>query len=371
LTYLKELRRKLFADITSIPEILQGSYYRPLDGLRGLSVLFVVLYHFGVNHFLKPTHLFIYGRIGVDIFFVISGFLITTLLLKEKVKTGKISLKHFYTRRILRIVPAAYLYLVVLLGMFICYGMQISATDFLTAFLFLKNLPIKSGYYTQHLWSLAIEVQFYLIFPVLLATNVNRYFWLALLIVIIAPLVSIAGFYHLDLLYSGPAITRVTKLFMYSFWNGPVIILTGSVFSILTFKGIIKSSKNYLMGFVLMLAAIIIHTGTSLFYYPYISEYLFAIIMSYCLVLIIHGGNLLSNILQSGILVKTGVLSYSVYLWQQLFIGINNAQPWLRLCSGYPVWAVFIFKLIVLFLISAMSYYFVEKKFMTFKKKYE
>ena len=72
-----------------------------IDGLRGLAVIAVVLYHF-----FKPT--FHGGFLGVDVFFVLSGFLITSLLIRERASTGRISLKYFWTRRIRRILPAAF-----------------------------------------------------------------------------------------------------------------------------------------------------------------------------------------------------------------------------------------------------------------------
>src|SRR5205807_9098473 len=84
-----------------------------LDGLRAVSILLVLLGHAamsdGAPHILSPlSHI---GNIGVRFFFVISGFLITTLLLKEQAKTGTISLKQFYLRRTLRIFPAAYFFI--------------------------------------------------------------------------------------------------------------------------------------------------------------------------------------------------------------------------------------------------------------------
>jgi len=72
--YLKGVRIKLFEEITIVPEIFQGSYYRPLDGLRGVSILIVLLSHFGINHFLKPYHLFIDSSIGVHVFFCSAAF---------------------------------------------------------------------------------------------------------------------------------------------------------------------------------------------------------------------------------------------------------------------------------------------------------
>src|SRR5471030_1391709 len=103
-----------FAGVKTIPPILQSSYYPSLNGFRGLAIIMVVLSH------LRLTDKFFYntlfnGSRGVFIFFVLSGFLITTLCIKEKVTTNNISLKNFYIRRALRIFPVAYLFIVVII----------------------------------------------------------------------------------------------------------------------------------------------------------------------------------------------------------------------------------------------------------------
>lgn len=370
--YLKGVRIKLFEEITIVPEIFQGSYYRPLDGLRGVSILIVLLSHFGINHFLKPYHLFIDSSIGVHVFFVLSGFLITTVLLKEKIKNGNISLTYFYIKRILRIIPVAYLFLFVLIILNLCYHLKIGQSDFVASFLFLKNLPIGNSFFTAHLWSLAVEAQFYLTFPFLLAYCINKYTVVALLIVVFIPIVSVFGFYQTKILYSNLTVRLITKISMYSFWNGPVLILIGSLFSIFAFKGIIKAdriNRNYFLSFILLLVAIVIHTKTSFFYSKYFSEYLSAILIGYVILLSINTNSLLSAILNNALIVKTGLLSYSLYIWQELFIGGLPWQPWLSSWNGYPLKVIIILKLISVFLISSISYYFYESKFLRLKSK--
>ena len=92
----------------AIPEYLQDTTYPALTGIRGVAIIFVLLYHLGINHFLRQYNSWLTGRTGVDIFFVLSGFLISTLLIKEKINNGRVSLKNFYLRRVLRILPLAY-----------------------------------------------------------------------------------------------------------------------------------------------------------------------------------------------------------------------------------------------------------------------
>jgi peptidoglycan/LPS O-acetylase OafA/YrhL len=113
---MQTLKNKFQAEITAVPDYLQGKYYTALTGIRGVAIVIVLLYHLGINRLLKLFDWWILGRLGVDIFFVLSGFLITTLLLKEKLAHGHVSLKKFYIRRFLRIVPVAYLFLAVLIA---------------------------------------------------------------------------------------------------------------------------------------------------------------------------------------------------------------------------------------------------------------
>lgn len=368
------LKIKLFTEITTVPEFLKGSYYRSLDGLRGLSIIIVILSHFGINHFLKPFNVPIDSSIGVHFFFVLSGFLITTLLLKEKIKTGRILLKNFYIRRILRIVPVVYLFLFTLMILNYYYQLKIKALEFVVSFLFLDNLPVGSSVFTAHFWSLAVEEQFYLSFPFLLAYSTNKYLLLVLFLVILIPVISIIGFNWPDFLFANPVIRVFIKILMYSFWKGPVIILIGSLFSILAFKRIIEvksTSKNYFLSFILLVIAILIHSKTFFLYSKYSSEYLSAGIIGYVILLSIKGNTFLSAILNNVLLVKVGVLSYSLYIWQQLFIGGLPWQPWLYSWSAYPLAVVIVLKVICIVLLASASYYLFESKFLRLRLKYK
>jgi peptidoglycan/LPS O-acetylase OafA/YrhL len=131
-----------------------------LDALRAFSVLLVMAYHFG---FQVP------GGYGVVAFFVLSGFLITWLLLKEHESTGTISLRRFYMRRALRIFPAFYVYWFLLVGALLVTGREVPWGHAVSAFVYLSNYynallgDPNTGF--SHTWSLAIEEQFYLLWP--------------------------------------------------------------------------------------------------------------------------------------------------------------------------------------------------------------
>lgn len=150
--------------------------YRPeIDGLRALAVVPVVLFHAGVPGFTG-------GYVGVDVFFVISGYLITSILLKE-MEGGSFSILNFYERRARRILPA--LFIVLLFSIVTAWHVLLPvdfkffAQSLVASVLFLANafFLIKGGDYFAapleqapllHLWSLAVEEQFYIIFPILL-----------------------------------------------------------------------------------------------------------------------------------------------------------------------------------------------------------
>jgi peptidoglycan/LPS O-acetylase OafA/YrhL len=134
-----------------------------LDGLRAIAALFVVAYHFGMHA--APAGL------GVLIFFVLSGFLITWLLLVEQDRTGTVSLRGFWERRVLRIVPAFWGYWIVFIGSMLVFGKAIDWPQAAAAFVFLGNyyqaLLGDPNTGLSHAWTLGVEQQFYLLWPVL------------------------------------------------------------------------------------------------------------------------------------------------------------------------------------------------------------
>lgn len=141
-----------------------------LDGLRGVSILLVMLGHArgtrGFSSWIPPL-VTDHASLGVQIFFVISGYLITTLILDEERTTGKISLNLFYARRTIRIFPPLYLFLLCLtIGLWT--GMiELPRYNLLFAATYMMNfVPSGTGtWVTGHLWSLSAEEQFYLVWP--------------------------------------------------------------------------------------------------------------------------------------------------------------------------------------------------------------
>ena len=148
---------------------LAAGRIRGMDGLRALAILLVVAGHAAVTHRprLDETAVEFLSNlsIGVDLFFVISGFLITTLLLRERNRTGRIDLRSFYARRALRIFPAYYAYLAVVFAVQSAGAADIPARDWVAAATYTMNFIGRPAWEVGHAWTLSLEEQFYLLWP--------------------------------------------------------------------------------------------------------------------------------------------------------------------------------------------------------------
>lgn len=146
-----------------------GMRIASLDGLRAISILAVIFAHLlGTQNFL-PASLSRWigdlGNLGVRVFFIISGYLITSLLFQEAAKTGQISLKGFYLRRTFRIFPAFYCYLAILSVVAALGVIPLGLADVLHGATYTVNYVQGRSWYIGHLWSLSVEEQFYLLWP--------------------------------------------------------------------------------------------------------------------------------------------------------------------------------------------------------------
>jgi peptidoglycan/LPS O-acetylase OafA/YrhL len=182
------------------PPTAGASRIPSLDGIRGLAMIFVIITHLeGTQGFplsRKVLRFFELGPLGLRSFFVMSGFLITSILLKELRRDGRISLPRFYIRRSLRIFPAYYIYLAFLL---VANGWLVALKpgDMLHAATYTDNYNTccHSGF-VGHLWSLGVEEQFYLLWPALLIlAGLNRSFWVVAAFVLAAPIVRVGLWY--------------------------------------------------------------------------------------------------------------------------------------------------------------------------------
>ena len=162
---------------------LSSTYLPTLDGWRPIAIIAVIFHHDAVHAAGAFTTLclFRYGGVGVDIFFAISGILIASRLLREEQSHGRIDLVNFYLRRSLRILPPALLYLLTIAVLARSSIITVHESDWWGAMLFCRNYPNLlgttnglAGWYTWHFWSLSLEEQFYLLLPVILVVTAPR-----------------------------------------------------------------------------------------------------------------------------------------------------------------------------------------------------
>ncbi|MDF3027772.1 MAG: acyltransferase [Fluviicola sp.] len=196
---------------------MSGNYLPGLHGIRAIAAIAVIFSHttvglqrFGLNNRLFGVDRF--GNIistdlagfGVSMFFSLSGFLITYLLLKEKAAAGSIDIKRFYMRRVLRIFPLYYLYLGLILLVLNYFQMEINSESFLMYVFLLGNIPFILGTSIDcvgHFWSLGVEEQFYLFWPIIIKKIRKPLKWVFVLLIFLLALKLGARVW--DILYNG------------------------------------------------------------------------------------------------------------------------------------------------------------------------
>ena len=162
-----------------------------LDGLRAISISMVVVGHMAYSGH-APRFLSQYANLGVRIFFVISGYLITTILLGEHSRTGTISLRDFYIRRAYRIFPAAMFFILMIV---LLYWQSLRWYDIGAALLYLVNFDPFRPWVIGHLWSLSVEEQFYFLWPSVLKKWYQRRMIILCAVILAAPIARTVLFY--------------------------------------------------------------------------------------------------------------------------------------------------------------------------------
>ena len=334
----------------------QADYFRSdIQGLRGIAVLLVVIYHTGVA---LPG-----GYIGVDIFFVISGFVITQLLLRETSATGTISLKSFYERRIKRILPAVATAIIgtLMLSIFALspFGeqQQVAQTARASSF-FAANFYfyLQDSYWAlvenplRHLWSLAVEEQFYIFFPVLLfALNKLKIRIGSRLSVAILVIISFTSFVISYLLSIGEQILPKPELF--AFFGTPWRMwefLAGSLIALVPNTRIATRSISALVS-ALALVAIVWSAISFDSYTPFPgSAALTPVFATAALIFLGNQNSLFTKLLSAKSLTAIGDISYSWYLWHwPLIVFANRVFPASEVIA--PICAALLSVLIAIF----------------------
>ena len=341
--------------------------YRPeIDGLRAIAVGAVILYHAKITIFGHQP--FKGGFIGVDIFFVISGYLITSIILKELVTTGSFSFKHFYERRIRRILPVLLFVMLASLPFAWMYLVPSSFVDFSKSILY--SLGFSSNFYFHysgqtygatggllkpflHTWSLSVEEQYYILFPIVLLITF-KYFRKYLIHTLIFGFIISLGLAE----WTSRNYLSISFYFIHTrMWE----LLAGSI---LSYFEIIKGHRCQNKTFNLILPAIgLLLIGHSIYFFNdemfHPSFYTLSPIIGVCLVIwFSQKDELITRILSTKLFVGIGLISYSLYLWHYPIFAFNRITRF----TDYNI----IKELIlvgVLFILSISSYFFIERLF--------
>ncbi len=334
-----------------------------LDGWRGIAILAVLS-----AHIRWPTPVLLklgqYGPMGVHLFFALSGFLITTRLLEEWQRSDRIDWTNFYVRRVFRILPPAFLYLAVIailgLGLHLIPTgpSQLAASAFFYRNYFTSLVP--EPWYTAHFWSLAVEEHFYLLWPVVLGLLGFRKATIA------APLLAVAiGLWRaLDQHYNWvAALNPLLKDSVQRTDYRLDILFFGCAAALLWSHARVKAAVHRVAGSA-SVVAILLATVACLYWQRPAYLSLLAMLMALLpLATVARPDSIVGRLLESPALSFVGRISYSLYLWQQLFLPVYGVTPTLGWIQAWP-WS-----LLPPFLLATLSYYFIEGPSIAYGKK--
>jgi peptidoglycan/LPS O-acetylase OafA/YrhL len=321
-----------------------------LDGWRGVAILLVLIDHAGeLSHSSLIHKVTRVGATGVGIFFALSGFLITSLLVSEKAKTGRILLARFYVRRIFRIVPSVLVFLLTLLCLRYFGFLQVTNLQVSSSLLLFRNY-IRSdwgtGWYTAHFWSLMVEEHFYLVWPLLYIFTRANVKILTALALTVAAWRAVSFHYHL---LPGPWAPGRTDVRIDALLWGCILAIA---FSRPEWRDKLKRMLSGKVLLVLVLIDIVSNLGNGQHNYSFYEPIILAVLVVWP---ILYSNSALRRFLDLRVLTLIGKVSYSLYIWQQLWMLFPGApMPFPRL-QAFPM------NVLMALLCGVASYYGVEK----------
>jgi peptidoglycan/LPS O-acetylase OafA/YrhL len=329
-----------------------------LDGIRALSIAMVVAWHLsssGSAPWLAQLWRIDSGNLGVRIFFVISGYLITSLLLAEHARTGTVNLRRFYFRRACRIMPAFYFFLAVMAVAGAFGVVSVSRTALLRAATYTSNY-LGTGWTLGHSWSLAVEEQFYLLWPsVIVLLGVRRSFVGAAIMLLLSPtfrgIAALSGYWPDNPRYSFECVADALATGCLLAYVRPWL------WNQFRYRQMLERRAMELWPIAILVIAVASarweHFGaiaglTML-------NIAIAVWIDWCLR---FPESRVGRVLNAPPIAFMGVLSYSIYLWQQPFLreGHTLRFPLSILCIGA---------------LALVSYFFVEQPMLRLRARVE
>jgi peptidoglycan/LPS O-acetylase OafA/YrhL len=331
-------------------------YLPSLDGWRAIAIFAVICAHDPDTHgigFLSTRRLHQVGWAGVDLFFAISGLLICSRLLEEERMNGRISLRDFYIRRVFRIFPPAYMFLLVALALGLLQQIPYGVSATIAAFLMVRNYwGVYSGVppnelLTDHFWSLSVEEHFYLILPAILVFVRRRILLLSIL--------SAAAFSWFILFIRYGTVTNSLSL------SRTDLRLHGLLFPALLALLLSRPrARTFLIRWVrpwfwigaVLLLSLAVHKISLPLRIAIVGVCFPFLVMS----TMIHPESIASRVLEWKPIRYVGRLSYGIYLWQQIFMFRPDTTQW-----PFATLQTFPFNYLALAGCAVASYYLLEK----------
>ena len=330
------------------------TYRNDIDGLRAIAVICVILFHLGYL-----TN----GYLGVDVFFTISGYLITSIIYKE-LQNDKFSIYNFYERRIRRILPLVIFSTIIafILGVFfmlpddlenLCqsiFATNISANNILMKITSADYWALKNDYKPlMHTWSLGVEEQFYIIYPFLFLFLKNNSKKIILLFLFL--ITSISLFFFLE----GNDSSTKFYFLQYRFFE----LSFGGICAILFYEE--NSFKNYINNKYLLYIIVFMLFVVLFNNFKMKNEILIIITTILTSLILVFGkeqsykNNIYKFIFSWSVLVKIGKISFSLYIWHQIVFAFSRYFLFEKI-NGFKA----LFLTIIVVLMSLISYYFIE-----------
>lgn len=349
-------------------------YLPSIDSLRAIAVIAVIIYHIDANYL--PG-----GFLGVDLFFVLSGYLISSLIIKEYKSTGTVNLYNFYVRRARRLLPAVYFMITVVLIIITLFNgvlLKKSYLDALFGYIYSSNwwyIFHKLDYFDsfgsqspfKHLWSLAIEEQFYMFFPLIFLifnrksksnnsnSKLNKNFIYVVLSLILVSLIAhilLFDINNINRIYFGTD-TRAFSL---------LVGVVGAILYPMDRLSERTTKKDNMIYSIVSLVSILVLIGIMINtseYNTWLYRGGFLLVAIIGLIIIISSGRqytFMSKLLSFKPFVFIGKISYSLYLWHFPILVVTTPVSEI----GNPNLFYVTLRIILIFLVATGSYMFVE-----------
>jgi len=318
-----------------------------LQGLRAVCITFVVLAHLsGTHHFFHSLVVERYGNLGVRIFLVLSGYLITAQLARERATTGTILLRRFYARRAWRIFPAAYVFMIAAIA---THWTLLSGINIATALTYTVNYCQHGHHVLGHLWSLGIEEQYYLFWPLCLLVFFSRRLWIVGAVIAAGPPIRVLFW----ALWGRAGLEHPFPVFMDALAMGGAVAMLAPWLN--KYQKAISSRWFLIVPFATLLLVSLQFWSSRVYQTVGLSGLHLGIALS-----LRHVMDRRYWLLNCRPVMWLGAISYSLYLWQQPFLNRWSAEPW----ASFP------FNILISVVLAAASYHLIEKPGLALRERF-